>query len=126
VELSCHCQLVTSAGCQREVLLEAVLVVVALVVALVDAPVVVAVVVVLAWVVCLEVEVVLEEVSTADGRVIVGKSWLTHKTPIAAEEIRSRTGMRTSLRFDTLAPLEKSNLRFYLLVVWKLILCYEF
>ena len=68
MELSCHCQLVTSAGCQRDVLLEAVLVVVALVVALV-----VAVVVVLVWVVCLEVEVVLEEVSTVDCRVIVGK-----------------------------------------------------
>ncbi len=83
-------------------------------------------VVVLVWVVCPEVEVVLEEDSTVDGRVIVGKSWLTHKTPIAAEEIMSRIGMSTSLRFDTLTPLEKSNLRFYLLVVWKLILCYEF
>jgi len=117
VELSCHCQLVTSAGCQREVLLEAVLVVVALVVAVVAAPV---------WVVCLEVDVVREEVSTVDGRVIVGKSWLTHKTPIAAEEINSRTEMRTTLRFDTLTSLEKNNLRFYLLVVWKLVLCYEF
>ena len=117
MELSCHCQLVTSAGCQREVLLEAVLVVVALVVAVVAAPV---------WVVCLEVDVVREEVSTVDGRVIVGKSWLTHKTPIAAEEINSRTEMRTTLRFDTLTSLEKNNLRFYLLVMWKLIRCYEF
>ena len=95
MELSCHCQLVMSAGCQREVLLEAVPVVVALVDALE-----VAVVVVLVWVVCLEVEVALEEVSTVDCRVIVGKSWLTHKTPIAAEEVRSRTGMRMNLRFD--------------------------
>jgi len=30
-------------------------------------------VVVLVWVVCVEVEVVLEEVSVVDGRVIVGK-----------------------------------------------------
>jgi len=115
---------VTSAGCQREVLLEAVLVAVALEVALVE--VLVVAVVVLVWVVCPEVEVVLEEDSTVDGRVIVGKSWLTHKTPIAAEEIRSRSGMSKTLRFDIPNTTRKSNLRFYLLEMWKLILCCEF
>jgi len=39
----------------------------------------------------------------------VGMSLLTHKTPMAAEEIRSRTGMSTTLLFDIPEPLEENK-----------------
>lgn len=54
--------------------------------------------------------VVVEEEAIVDCRVIVGKSWFTHKTPIAAEEIRRRRGMSMTLRFDTLGTTQRTKL----------------
>ena len=84
--------------------------------------VVAAVVLVLVRVVRPEVDVVLEAEEEDDELVvrwllgvleeetIARKSWLTHKTPMAAEAIRSRTGMSTTLRFDTLMTTRRTKL----------------